>query len=335
MTLILEDKSHFTPEVFGISSPTSTKISLHSPQSDISKACQLWEEATEMLVQAGKIFAEIQESTKRGFTKLLSETGLEKSQVNKLIKASVIASEIPTVAPKLGMNVLNQLAQPKNKPVLEAIKASDTQILVAQKIKHNRSLATPVVREDVKLSGKKGKERLRIDIPGCAEARDIYEEFKATGLSALEWLQNLRKQPTIKEVLEAKNSILELPEPWKVFPQQWQHEGKNCSYDLIDGERVIRWGDFETKIADELASKYINPRTFLDFELLKPGATVKIQAISGDRSWNTFQGSIRETTSNKAKVCLQGDDKEKFFSLNDLKIVKPSPDSWKRVSSQY
>ena len=240
----------------------------------------------------------------------------------------MLAEEIPIVASRrLGTNILSQLAQPKNKLVVETIEASDTQVLVVQKIKDNRPPSKSASREGVRLIGKKGK--LRIDIPGCAEVRDIYEEFKATGLSALEWLQNLRKQPTIKEVLqeEVKNSILELPEPWKVSPQQWQHD-LDCSYVLVNGEKVIRWGNFETKISDDIASKYINPRTFLDFELVQPGATVKIQVTSGDRAWNGLQAYIQEINGNKAKVCLQGDNKEKVFRISDLRIVEPSPVSW-------
>lgn len=307
----------------------------HSAEDQLVQACRLWEEATDMLLQAGRTLSQVKENTKRKFTKLISEAGLEKAQVNKLIKIAGVVDGIPTVvARRLGTNMLSQLAQPKNKSALETIEPTDNQKSVTQKIKENRPPSTQTSREGLRLTGKKGKERLRIDIPGCAETRDIYEEFKATGLSPLEWLQNLRKQPTIKEVLqeEVKNSILELPEPWKVFPQQWQHEGKDCSYQVVNGERTIRWGDFETKIADKLAAKYINPRTFLDFELVQPDATVKIQAISGDRSWNCFQAYIQEITGNKAKVCLQGDNKEKVFRMSDLRIVEPSPSNWVAIN---
>ncbi|KST63561.1 hypothetical protein [Mastigocoleus testarum] len=310
----------------------------HFAEDELAVACQLWEEATDMLLQAGRILSQVKENTKRKFTKLISSAGLEKGPVNKLIKVSAITDEIPTVvARRLGVSMLSQLAQPKNRNILGTIEPSDTQISIAQKIKENRLPSIPTSREGVRLTGKKGRERLRIDIPGCAEARDIYEEFKATGLSALEWLQNLRKQPTIKEVLqeEVKNSILELPEPWKVFPQQWQHEGKDCSYDVVNGEKTICWGDFKTKITDELAAKYINPRSFLDFELVQPGATVRIQASSGDRSWNGFQAYIQEINGNKAKVCLQEDNKEKVFSMSDLRIIKPSPVNWSAVQSDF
>ena len=307
-----------------------------SGENQLAVACRLWEEATDMLLQAGRILSRVKDNTKRNFTKLISEAGLEKSQVTKLVKLASVADEIPTVvARRLGVNMLSQLAQPKNNLVLETIEPSDNQKSVAQKIKENRPPSTLTSKEGVKLIGKKGKERLRIDIPGCVQNRDIYEEFKKTGLSPLEWLQNLRNnQPTLEEVLEQEvnSSILELPDPWKAFPQKWQHEGKNCLYDLVDGEKVIHWDGYQTKISDNLAVKYINPRTFLDFELVTPGALVKIdvQRSGGDKTWNDLPAYVQEIKNNKVKVCLQGDYREKFFSVNDLRTLEPSPVNWER-----
>ena len=313
-----------------------------SGEDQLAVACQLWEEATDMLLQAGRILSQVKENTKRKFTKLISSAGLEKGPVNKLIKVSAITDEIPTVvARRLGVSMLSQLAQPKNRNILGTIEPSDNQISIAQKIKENRPPSKSASREGVRLIGKKGK--LRIDIPGCQETTDIYKDFESSGLSPLEWLQSLcsKAQPTLKEAIENSSkgalarTMVELPGPWKVFPQQWQREGKNCSYDVVNGEKTICWGDFKTKITDGLAAKHINPRSFLDSELLQPGATVKIQVTSGDRAWNGFQAYIQEIGGNKAKVCLQGDDKEKVFKLNELKIVEPSPVNWSVVQSAF
>ena len=234
-------------------------------QSELVRAIKLWEEATDLILEAGRLLNQVKENTKRKFTKILSESGLEKAQVNKLIKASVVADEIPTVtARRLGINMLTQLGQPKNQQALESIEASDTQISVVQKIKEYRTPSTPTPREEVKLIGKKkGQEKLRIDIPGCSETRDIYEEFKNSGLSALDWLQNLRnKQPTLKEVLDEEvnwDPILTLSEPWNSFPQKWEHDGKDCSYDIVGGQRIICWDNYQTIVSDDLAAKYVNP----------------------------------------------------------------------------
>ena len=304
----------------------------YSGENQLAIACGLWEEATDLLLQAGRILSQVKENAKREFKKLVEETGLERSQVNKLIKIAGVADEIPTVvARRLGTNILNQLGQAKNLQVLEAIEPSDTQILVAQKIKEHRPPSAATSREEVRLVGKKkGQEKLRIDIPGCPETRDIYEEFKKTGLTALEWLQNLRsKQPTLKEVLKEETNI-GLSEPWKFFPQKWQHDGKDCYYEIVNGERILHWDNYQTKISDDLAAKYINPRTFLDFELIAPGAKVTIDAQSSgeDKSWNTLPGYVQSIKNDKVRVCLQGDYREKTFNLSSLKIVEPSPIGW-------
>ena len=310
-------------------------------QSGLVRAIKLWEEATDLILEAGRLLNQVKENTKRKFTKILSESGLEKAQVNKLIKASTVANDIPTVtARRLGVNMLTQLGQPKNQQALESIDVSDTQVSVAQKIKEYRSPNTPTPREEVRLIGKKkGQEKLRIDIPGCSEARDIYEEFKASGLSALDWLQNLcNKQPTLKEVLDEEvnsDPMLTLSQPWNYFPQKWEHDGKECSYDVVGGQRIIRWGDYQTIVSGDLAAKYINPRTFLDFELIAPGALVKIETLCSieDKTWNSLPAYVQDIKSNKARVALQGDYREKSFPITDLHIIEPSPVCWALINT--
>ena len=323
--LILEDKINFGLEENSIS-PN------YFAQSEILKAIGLWEEATDMLLQAGRIFSQIKESTKREFTKLLSEAGLEKSQVTKLIKASAVAEEIPAVvARRLGTNMLNQLGQPKNSSALEAIEPSDTQVLVVQKIKEHRPPSTLTSREGVRLIGKKkGREKLRIEIPGCAEAQDIYEDFKSSGLSPLQWLQKLRCNKR-KEV-SILNSIFADSEPWSRLEQKWQHDGRDCSYGTVDGQKVIQWDKYQRIITQEDIARYLNPRVFLDFELITPGALVKIESSNQDKTWNGLPAYLQGIKNGRAKVCLQGDYREKSFSVNDLRVLEPSPIHWKAIS---
>ncbi|MFB2771881.1 hypothetical protein ACE1AT_21725 [Pelatocladus sp. BLCC-F211] len=122
-------------------SSISLSISPVSPESDIAKAFQLWSEGIENILAAGRLFQEVKAITKRKFTNLLSTVGLEKTQVNKLIKAASVADEIPTVvAQQLALHQILQLGQPKNRDALEAIQNDDTQITVAQKIKEHRNL---------------------------------------------------------------------------------------------------------------------------------------------------------------------------------------------------
>ncbi|TFI55114.1 hypothetical protein BLD44_007210 [Mastigocladus laminosus UU774] len=122
-------------------SSISLSLSPASFESDIAKASQLWEQATDLLLQAGRLFQGVKASTKRKFTKLLLASHLEKTQVNKLIKAASVADEIPTVvAQQLALHQILQLGQPKNRDALEAIQNDDTQITVAQKIKEHRKL---------------------------------------------------------------------------------------------------------------------------------------------------------------------------------------------------
>ncbi|PMB16298.1 hypothetical protein [Fischerella thermalis] len=120
---------------------SSFSLSPASPESDIAKAFQLWSEGIENILAAGRLFQEVKGITKRKFTNLLSTVGLEKTQVNKLIKAASVADEIPSVvAQRLGLHQILQLGQPKNRTALETIQNDDTQITVAQKIKEHRNL---------------------------------------------------------------------------------------------------------------------------------------------------------------------------------------------------
>jgi hypothetical protein len=175
---------------------TLTVVSPTSPLSDIAKASQLWEEAIDLLITAGRLLQGAKEQSKRNFTKLLSSFQLEKAQVNKLIKAASVASEIPTVvAQRLGLHQILQLGQPSNQAALEVIAPDDTQISIAQKIKSHRPTKEPVNTEAVKFVGKKGNTpKLRIEIPDCQETESIYSEWKASGLTALQWLQTRNMQ---------------------------------------------------------------------------------------------------------------------------------------------
>ncbi len=121
---------------------TNSSISLSlSPESDIALASQLLSESIEKILTAGRLLQGVKASTKRKFTKLISTFQLEKTQVNKLIKAASVADEIPSVvAHRLGLHQILQLGQPKNRDALEAIQNDDTQITVAQKIKEHRNL---------------------------------------------------------------------------------------------------------------------------------------------------------------------------------------------------
>ncbi|BAZ71047.1 hypothetical protein NIES4106_58440 (plasmid) [Fischerella sp. NIES-4106] len=176
-------------------SSTSLSFSQTSLDNDIALASGLWEQANDLLIQAGRLLANAKACSKRNFTKLLSAAHLEKAQVNKLIKAASVADEIPTVvAQRLGFHQILQLAQPKNAQALFVVTPDDTQISIASKIKSYSPTTTPRSNEQMKFVGKK-TQKLRIEIPGSHEANNLFDEWKASGLSPLQWLQT-RNQPT-------------------------------------------------------------------------------------------------------------------------------------------
>ena len=170
-----------------------------SPDGDIARAIELWEQANELLLSAGRMFADVKEETKRSFNKLIENASLEKSQVSKLIKAAECASEIPSmVVGRLGMPMLLQLSQPRNSEVREAIAASDTQTLVAQKIKELRKPGVPKEEKPVRFVGnqKGGVGKLRIEVPGCPEAVELERDWLASGLPPLQWLEKRVREET-------------------------------------------------------------------------------------------------------------------------------------------
>ncbi len=53
--------------------------------------------------------------------------------------------------------------------------------------------------------------------------------------------------------------------PWDIHPQTWSAGAIKCRYDLINGLRVVTWGETRLIISDADAKKYLNPRVWLDF----------------------------------------------------------------------
>ncbi len=161
-------------------------------EANIIKAAEIWEQANNLLIDAGRLLCEVKTGNKRKFPKFLETAALEKSQVNKLIKAAQAADEIPSsVATRLGLPMLIQLGQPRNEAARVAIAHDDTQLSVAQKIKELRA---PTQRKKVKpirfIGGQKGGVgKLRIEVPGCAEAVELERDWLESGLPPLQWLQ--------------------------------------------------------------------------------------------------------------------------------------------------
>ena len=180
--------------------PNLSVVRSPAPDADIARAIELWEQANELLVDAGRIFADIKEQTKRKFNKFVEAACLEKTQVSKLIKVAECASEIPSVvAARLGLPMLLQLSQPRSQTAREAIAASDTQTLVAQKIKELRKPGVRKEEKPVRFVGnqKGGVGKLRIEVPGCPEAVELERDWLASGLPPLQWLEKrVREQTT-------------------------------------------------------------------------------------------------------------------------------------------
>ncbi|WP_026736055.1 hypothetical protein [Fischerella sp. PCC 9605] len=163
-------------------------------ESAIDTAKDFLEQAHELEIKAGRLLATAKEQAKRKFSKQLEYIGLDKLQTNKYIKAAAVADEIPSeVAVTLGLPLLLQLGQPKNQEALAAISSRDSQVDVVLKIKEYQPAPVPRPKQAVSFVGnqKGGVGKLRIEIPGCPEAIDLANDFKASGLSPLKWLQQV------------------------------------------------------------------------------------------------------------------------------------------------
>ncbi len=187
--------------VVALASPITPSLTLSSnPEADIARAIELWEQANELLLAAGRLFAQTKQQTKRKFNQLIQDAYLEKSQVSKLIKAAELADEIPSSAvSKLGLLMLLQLAQKRNQIAREAIKHDDTQLLVAQKIKELRVPTEPKDERPVRFVGKKGKSKLRIEVPESPQAIQLEIDWVNSGLPPLEWLSRRVEPPDSKQ----------------------------------------------------------------------------------------------------------------------------------------
>jgi hypothetical protein len=171
-----------------------------NPEADIARAIELWEQANETLLDAARIFANVKEQTQRKFNKLLESAAVEKSQVSKLIKAADSADEIPSsVVPKLGLPMLLQLGQSRNQAARDAIAHDDTQLLVAQKIKELRPPTEPKDERPVRFVGKKGRGKLRIEVPESPKAVELEKDWVDSGLPPLEWLSRRVTHQTPKQ----------------------------------------------------------------------------------------------------------------------------------------
>jgi hypothetical protein len=179
--------------------PNLTLVS-PNPEADIARAIELWEQANETLLDAARIFANIKEQTQRKFNKLLESAAVEKSQVSKLIKAASSADEIPSsVVPKLGLPMLLQLGQSRNQAARDTIAHDDTQLLVAQKIKELRPPTEPKEERPVRFVGKKGRGKLRIEVPESPKAVELEKDWIDSGLPPLEWLSRRVNPETPKQ----------------------------------------------------------------------------------------------------------------------------------------
>ena len=159
---------------------------------DIQRAAELWEQANNLLLDAGRIFAEAKAGAKRKFNQLIESANLEKTQVGKLVRAIEAADEIPSsVAARLGLPMLVQLGQPRSEPVIDAIVTGDTQASVAQKIKELKKPATPKEVKPIRYIGgqKGGVSKLRIELLGGPEVVELERNWRESGLPPVQWVQ--------------------------------------------------------------------------------------------------------------------------------------------------
>ena len=257
--------------------PNLSVVLSPSPDADIARAIELWEQANELLVDAGRIFADIKEETKRKFNKLVEAACLEKTQVSKLIKVAECASEIPSVvAARLGLPMLLQLSQPRSQTAREAIAASDTQTLVAQKIKELRKPAVPKEEKPVRFVGnqKGGVGKLRIEVPGCPEAVELERDWEASGLPPLQWLER-----RVREQGAGGKGILAWGEEEEEIVQQDCHlDSSTVSPASTIVENVVIPDDEQTVAQAEL-ERYISEQA-LECDLVEAIATQEGDAAS-------------------------------------------------------
>lgn len=257
--------------------PNLSVVTSPSADGDIARAIELWEQANELLIDAGRMFAQIKEGTKRKFNKFVESADLEKSQVSKLIKAAESASEIPSVvAARLGLPMLLQLSQPRSQTAREAIAASDTQTLVAQKIKELRKPAVPKEEKPVRFVGnqKGGVGKLRIEVPGCPEAVELERDWEASGLPPLQWLER-----RVREQGAGGKRILAWGEEEEEIVQQDCHlDSSTVSPASTIVENVVIPDDEQTVAQAEL-ERYISEQA-LECDLVEAIATEEGDAAS-------------------------------------------------------
>ena len=238
--------------VVALASPITPSLTLSSnPEVEITKAIELWEQANELLLAAGRLFAQTKQQTKRKFNQLIQDAYLEKSQVSKLIKAAELADEIPSSAvSKLGLLMLLQLAQKRNQIAREAIADDDTQLLVAQKIKELRVPTEPKDERPVRFVGKKGKSKLRIEVPESPQAIQLEIDWVNSGLPPLEWLSRRVDPPDpnqeqqlialVPTAITQGGDLPATPTPTERYKQGWQ-VGARCIPNSVGGEHFVNW----------------------------------------------------------------------------------------------
>ncbi len=220
-------------------------------ESSINTAKDILEQANELQLEAGRILLRAKQEAKRKFLKQLSLVGLDKTQINKVIKAAEVADSIPDdVAYKLGLPLLLQLGQPKNEAARDAVEPKDAQASVVLKIKELRPAPTPRSKEAVSFVGnqKGGVGKLRIEIPGCPEAVDLYKDWQASGLSPLKWLQQRTHRESEQAITQTElNTYLETQSA-AVASEIGVTPSKNVSFEpasLLSPEKgdVLHWKD--------------------------------------------------------------------------------------------
>ncbi|GEM_PF-5456736 len=188
MTTLLE-----SPPRLPVVRETETTATLEPTVVDkICSAIALWESGNNLLLDAGRILAEVKAGNKKKFSELMTDFCLEKNYANKLVQMADVADVIPSnVAPKLGIHMLLQLRQSRNEQALDSITHEDTQLSVASKIKELKAPATPKKQTGPvsyvrNIPG--GGRKLRIEVIDGDEAVAIERDWRDSGLPPHQWL---------------------------------------------------------------------------------------------------------------------------------------------------